>query len=492
MKVDSKADQELKIVVSLWINFLISTIFTFTIAVLNVKWMLAGAFFLTIFSTLMHFKNRDGEINKYFNTLILVFYFSMFVYGSDGLETMHFHFAFTMAILILYHDWKVILFISVAYAVHHLLFVIFAPGLLFRHTVTGNPMFGPWGTFVLHAIAVVITAVPLMLEVFWSKKKNDEVIKASDEMDKQLATIQSDSHKKSSVSLALKDSVSYLRTSVRDTNAAYGKFIQSFEEIYKSANIQNNSIQKIGSTIREMVSNSKEVNSKSIDMTQNANDVEREVKTGISKIHNLVLSIENLDQGMQETTKTISGLEEKNKEIVTIVQSITNISNQTNLLALNAAIEAARAGEHGKGFTVVAEEIGKLAEQSGHASKKIVEIVKGIQDQINSVVFEVNKEISSIPKIHGYAKDTEVNFNSINQTVQHLADSIHKIDSISKELAGNTHLVTEEVNEISSNIKTTLVNVEQVRGQAIAQNDQMELYAIKIEEIEKTAGDLSD
>lgn len=65
----------------------------------------------------------------------------------------------------------------------------------------------------------------------------------------------------------------------------------------------------------------------------------------------------------------------ESNEIAQLVNIITNISDQTNLLALNAAIEAARAGEHGKGFTIVAEEVRKLAEESAKAAKNIIEIV---------------------------------------------------------------------------------------------------------------------
>lgn len=76
-------------------------------------------------------------------------------------------------------------------------------------------------------------------------------------------------------------------------------------------------------------------------------------------------------------------LSERSKQITDIVKVISEISNQTNLLALNASIEAARAGEHGKGFSVVAEEVRKLAENTKSSTEDIVNLTKKIEDQIS-------------------------------------------------------------------------------------------------------------
>src|SRR2546430_15450758 len=83
---------------------------------------------------------------------------------------------------------------------------------------------------------------------------------------------------------------------------------------------------------------------------------------------------------IQETSKRIKRLGESSQEIGEIVELISDITEQTNVLALNAAIQAASAGEAGRGFTVVAEEVQRLAERSGEATKQIDAIVKTIQE----------------------------------------------------------------------------------------------------------------
>jgi len=97
-----------------------------------------------------------------------------------------------------------------------------------------------------------------------------------------------------------------------------------------------------------------------------------------------------IETTVNSSAQVVSKLGERSKEIGQIVATISGIAGQTNLLALNAAIEAARAGEQARGFTVVAEEVRKLAEQSQEATKKIAVLIGEIQGDTDNAVVAMN------------------------------------------------------------------------------------------------------
>ena len=108
-------------------------------------------------------------------------------------------------------------------------------------------------------------------------------------------------------------------------------------------------------------------------------------------MQNQISGMNDIRAQIQDTSKRIKRLGESSLEIGEIVELISDITEQTNVLALNAAIQAASAGEAGRGFTVVAEEVQRLAERSGEATKQIEAIVKTIQADTQDAVAAMEK-----------------------------------------------------------------------------------------------------
>lgn len=110
------------------------------------------------------------------------------------------------------------------------------------------------------------------------------------------------------------------------------------------------------------------------------------ITTGISSVQTLTQTSETTANITRNVIQSIQELEEKSKSISNIVSAINDIAEQTNLLSLNASIEAARAGDAGRGFSVVAEEIRKLADQCLASSSQISSIVDEIVSKTGEVV----------------------------------------------------------------------------------------------------------
>jgi twitching motility protein PilJ len=117
---------------------------------------------------------------------------------------------------------------------------------------------------------------------------------------------------------------------------------------------------------------------------------------GATAVANAIKGMIDIREQIQETSKRIKRLGESSQEIGEITELISDITEQTNVLALNAAIQAASAGEAGRGFSVVAEEVQRLAERSGDAAKQIGALVRTIQHDTHDAVAAMEKSTQGV------------------------------------------------------------------------------------------------
>ncbi len=135
-------------------------------------------------------------------------------------------------------------------------------------------------------------------------------------------------------------------------------------------------------------------------------------------------AMEKMAEQMSASSKVVETLGERSKEIGKIVETISNLADQTNLLALNAAIEAARAGEAGRGFAVVADEVRKLAEQSGEAAHSIESIISGIQNDTLRAMQAMDKGNAEVQSGTQIVQRTGEVFSIMEQQIDALYEQI--------------------------------------------------------------------
>lgn len=196
---------------------------------------------------------------------------------------------------------------------------------------------------------------------------------------------------------AIADTVNYtveeLSVLVRRINDAASRVTKASESAQRTSNElldaterQSREIEEAGSTIQHMAESISQSSQRALQSAQVARRSLDSTRKGAHAVENTIKGMNEIREQIQETSKRIKRLGESSQEIGEIVELISDITEQTNVLALNAAIQAASAGEAGRGFTVVAEEVQRLAERSGEATKQIAAIVKTIQTDTKDAV----------------------------------------------------------------------------------------------------------
>src|SRR5438477_4034268 len=196
---------------------------------------------------------------------------------------------------------------------------------------------------------------------------------------------------------AIADSINYtideLRRLVAGINTAAQQVTVATQEaqtvstqLLHAAQKQATEIQSTGQSVAQMAQSMNQVSTNADDSAKVAETSLNAASKGAQAVQNSIRGMNDIRDQIQETSKRIKRLGESSQEIGEIVQLISDITEQTNVLALNAAIQAASAGEAGRGFTVVAEEVQRLAERSAEATKHIGAIVKSIQRDTGDAV----------------------------------------------------------------------------------------------------------
>ena len=185
------------------------------------------------------------------------------------------------------------------------------------------------------------------------------------------------------------------------------------------------------------------------------------VQATVEQMHSIADTVE-------QSSAVIEKLGERSKEIGAIIDTISGIAEQTNLLALNAAIEAARAGEHGRGFSVVAEEVRKLAEESQEAATKISDLIAAIQKETGAAVSAMETGRAEAEKGRANVQSTGEGFKAIMERIegihsdtQLIMGTMQDIDESGKKIVGYTDNIHGSSQKISSSTETVSAAAEE-------------------------------
>ena len=243
---------------------------------------------------------------------------------------------------------------------------------------------------------------------------------------------------------AIADSINFtieeLRTLVKGINSATDQVAKATTDaqaisnrLYEAAQRQNREIQQASASVLQMAQSINEVSQSAAQSARVAQQSLAAAEKGGEAVQNQISGMNEIRTQIQDTAKRIKRLGESSLEIGEIVELISDITEQTNVLALNAAIQAASAGEAGRGFTVVAEEVQRLAERSGEATKQIDAIVKTIQADTQDAVAAMEK--STVGVVEG---------TKLSDAAGQALDEIRRVSRELAELIGGISAQTQK------------------------------------------------
>lgn len=274
-----------------------------------------------------------------------------------------------------------------------------------------------------------------------------------------------------------------LAIATQETNQSITEVAQAIEQIALGAEGQKNSIEELlirNNDLMSIAEDTASENKKAQEQWHKTNQAFTHTSQILDK---LIINMENRMLEKRGLIKETGDISNNIKEINNIVDMVKDISHQTNLLALNAAIEAARAGEYGKGFSVVAEEVGKLAEMTESATANINKMIEEFGQDINNLLDNLHQGIMEEEADAELAKGTQASFEETNMSLETI---INVIDTTDEKMAKQLN----EMDTIISNLET-ISNISEETVSATQEiSATVEEQASSLEHISNNAGNL--
>ncbi|MGC4088006.1 MAG: methyl-accepting chemotaxis protein [Polyangiaceae bacterium] len=254
--------------------------------------------------------------------------------------------------------------------------------------------------------------------------------------------------------------VSEILSQLKRTNEAVTAITESSQSMATGATHQAREVSQAMTLVQQMSKEIHRVSQNASTAAEAAKRTQDSALEGKRGVENVITGMATLRSNVQAGAKKMKNLGDRSMEITGIVGTINRISEQTNMLALNAAIEAARAGEHGRGFSVVAEEVRKLAERTAQATQEIDKLTKAIHSETTETVQAIEQQTQFVEQESALVGRAGDSLTKISQVSTESAGLVADISDVAKKQVADSQLVVQTMDQISSIAQATQSGAE--------------------------------
>lgn len=278
-------------------------------------------------------------------------------------------------------------------------------------------------------------------------------------------------------------SSSTLLEAVQYSSDSLGQVASDIQETAAGMESQFVGVEQSARATEEMAVGVQRIAESSSTVSEGADGVAEEVDKGYVVIHSALKQMDAIGLSARQTADMIERLTRHSSEIGEIVHVISNIASQTSLLSLNASIEAARAGEHGRGFGVVAEEVKKLAEQTGQSVASISDLIREVQETTATAAASMTGNMGEIEAGIAKMRDAGESFDHIRSSIREVSLQMQDVSATTEEISAGTEEINASMAEMYNSIGKSMKKSRQVVQSSQEQVALMAEMAISVQQM---------
>ena len=281
-----------------------------------------------------------------------------------------------------------------------------------------------------------------------------------------------------------------LTASASQSAQASTQVAQSVADAAEAVINQSSAVVRSSQSVKTVSSSVEGIRTEAVKAADHSSAAATHAVNGSKSIDEFVDRIKNVENTVRSSGEIVNKLGDRSQEIGQIVDTISDIAAQTNLLALNAAIEAARAGEHGRGFSVVAEEVRKLAEQSQEAAKQISDLIHTIQEDTTNAVGSMQEGSQAIMEGAKSVEGLRAMFEQIRDLVGEVSSQVNNMTGSIHTAASDAQNITQEISNIEEHGQKVSQEMDSVSAATQEQSASSEEIASASDALAKLAQEL--